>query len=98
MPAVALHNQVCHCNRGGEIIEVDDSEDEDGGANLCADLSFSDAAQMRETRARVLEVWLFRQRSRCTTRIAAFLRLSSKHANEEHRANGVGFPQGAKKW
>lgn len=32
----------------GEIIEVDVSEDEDGEADLCADLTFLDAMQMCE--------------------------------------------------
>ena len=65
----------------GEIIEVDDSEDDD---------------DVRETRGCMLEVWLSRQWSHHTTRISAFPWLSSEHADEEHEANDIGFPVGEK--
>ena len=47
----------------GEIIEVDDSEDDDGENDLCAGLTFSNVMQMglRKARGCMLEVQLLGQ-------------------------------------
>ena len=75
----------------GEIIEVDDSEDDDGENDLCAGLTFSDVTQMlRKARGRMLEVRLLGQWPCLTTRVA-FPWFPQAHGDEECEANNIRF-------